>query len=149
MGNTSMVADDQPRGLAYGLLALGALLVLLPVVRLTYRAIRARFALTKALDPAEKAWRVFTPILGKTINAQGYALSKEHVRQIVRALKEFYGISYGVKQLEQNRFEHDDGEALYAILYPLEHGVLECGQELSCERYGELIARIEAVCPKP
>jgi len=150
MGNTSQVAQQPPVRLGWAVIALGAVFVMVPISRYAIRAIRRRFAKGKQLDPAEKAWRVFGPVFAAGLGeGELYTFTTVQVREIVSALKEFFGIKYGVKQLQEHRFDFDDGEALLAVLTALEHGVLECGAELSPERYTELVGRISKLCPQP
>jgi hypothetical protein len=150
MGNSNAVEQKRPLTLAVIALSFGSLLLLLPPAAMTIRALRKRFRYHRQDDPAETAWAVFAPIQTATRTADGgYALTYEQVAAVVKALKDFAGITCGVKQLQERRFEYDDGEELVAVLYPLEHGVLEEGAALSPKRYGELFERIEKLCPKP
>ncbi len=149
MGNTEVVAQQPPVVLGWTAVALGSLLVLVPICNLGIRALRRRFAKGKQLDPAEKAWLVFKPVFAAGLKDGRYSFDNGQVREIVAALKEFFGITYGVKQLQERRFDFDDGESLLTVLTALEHGVLECGAELSAERYTELVARINRLCPQP
>ncbi len=150
MGNTSSVAQQPPLQLGWALIALGAVFVMVPLSRYAISTLRRRFAKHSQLDPAEKAWRVFSPVF-KAGRADGglHSFNKEQVREIVAALKEFFAITYGVEQLRERRFDFDDGESLLTVLTALEHGVLECGAELSAERYTDLVARITKLCPQP
>lgn len=153
MGNTNPVAQNPPVVLGSVLIALGAVLALIAPLRWAIRVVRRRFARVENLDPAEKAWLVFEPLFAAgrkaAAPAAGYVFSNAQVREIVRAFKGFYGITGGVKQLHEKRFEFDDAEEVIAVLKALELGVLESGAALSSDRYAELVGRIAKLCPKP
>lgn len=149
MGNTQFVEQTPPLLLGTACLALGSILVLTPVCHLLIVAARRRFTWSKQMDPSERAWTVFEPLFANPGKDGLYNFDKDQVIQIVSTLKQFFGINYGVKQLQEHRFDFDDGEELLGILTALESGVLECGATLSSERYTELVARICRLCPKP
>lgn len=150
MGNTSLVNAGTPRVLPLLLCTLGVVLVLIPTGRAAMKAIRPLMRRELAQDPAERAWEQLQPVLDRTRTADGgYCFSEADVAVVVQAVKEFFGITYGVEQLFERRFAVDDGEELYKVLYSLEHGVLENGAKLTEKDYGKLVARIERLVPKP
>lgn len=149
MGNTSTINQNPPKLLAILLCSLGLVLVLVPTGRAVVRIVRPWFSRTVERDPAEKAWSVLGPVLERTRTKEGYALTHRDVEIVVKAVKDFFGITYGVTTLKEKRYAVDDGEELYKVLYSLEHGVLENGAKMDEKDFAKQIERIELLVPRP
>ncbi len=149
-GNTSAQEYDRPLALPVVLISFGGILVLAPLSLLLMAFARRRFLLARSLDPEERLWRSIGPILNAGKTESGYRFGEDEVRRIVAALLDYIGRpAIRSDQLESLKYEDDDGELLYSILYPLMRGVLEESRELSDERYAQLMERIEKLVARP
>lgn len=149
MGNTSTIGHNRPSALAIALCSLGVLLVVVPIGRGVYRVVRPLLTRTVQRDPAEVAWEQIDPVLERTRCEGGFAPNQSDVAVIVRAVKEFYGIKYGVTELKSRQYAVDDGTELYHLLVALERGVLEEGVTLTPSDYAAQVERIERLVPRP
>lgn len=149
-GNTALAVHEPPIGLAALLILGGSALVLLVVINWAIGFCRERFMTVIEPDPEEIAWRKLFPIYSAARSSRGFAFTEAQVRQLVAIVLAYSGhVSLSADQLERLKFEDDDGPLLFAILYPLMHGVLEVGQPLSDERYGEIVKHIAELIPEP
>lgn len=148
-GNSNFVEQQRPLWLGSAFIAAGALFVLLPLGLVVTRALRKALAGRLTPDKSEVAWAVFDRVINKTRSKTGLALEKGDVEAVVKAFKDYLGITCGTIELKDRQFEFDNGEEVYNILYSLEHGVLERDAALSDKKYAELMVRITKLCPRP
>lgn len=149
-GNTALAVSEPPMRLGLLLVIAGSALALLVVADSAIRFARRRARTVITPDPEEIAWGKLRPLLAAARRARGFRFSEAQVRQLVSIVLEYSGhVSLSAEQLDRLQFEDDDGPLLYVILYPLMHGVLEVGQPLSDERYGEIVEHITRLIPQP
>ncbi len=149
-GNTALAVAEPPVGIAIMLLVAGAALTLLVLINWLIGFVRARANAVIQIDPEMIAWRKLMPLYSAARTGKGFRFTEAQVRQLVAIVLAYSGyVSLSAEQLDRLKFEDDDGQLLYAILYPLMHGVLEVGQPLSDERYGEIVIHIASLIPQP
>lgn len=152
LGDRQPVRPQRPYPLAYTLLGAGLLLILTPAVYYGTRWLRRTFGAAGGLDPVELFWHTVRPVL-KRCRLPGaveqYAFMKGDVDVIVAAVEKYLGTAaWPVEELWERRFEVADGERWYQVLEPLKRGVVQLGNELPPERYGEIVQLIRRLCPQ-
>ena len=149
-GNTVLIDQSPPVVLGTMLMAVGGILILLPLTVWGIRLVRSRCLRLESLRAEERFWRLHSAILKRTRVADGYALSKRDVHELVAALKAVFGISTLTHaELKERQATLSRGAELCAVLEPLENGVLECDRELTPGRYREIAVAIEKLVPRP
>jgi hypothetical protein len=165
IGDTGVVDVERPLNLALLLAGVGATMILLPLGLIIVRAAQRALAkpASQAVTPAQ-VWAVIDPILeapGVKTEA-GYCLDPDDVLKIVVTFKQYIGFNGTASQFKGMIGEFDNGELIYKVLDNLQYRVLEQEQisdarkaaghsspGLSDKRYGQLIAVIEQLIPRP